>query len=304
MISLPATIAIVALSITMSLQPAASKACEGEKPYHFRVFNQWTEKREGGELPRTAKFSHMLGVAHTASYTLWAEGKKASPAVVDLLRLNGASTIFRKEETGRGDHKIIGGALEAIDSVLYFNLSLSATKGETWVSIVGGIQPSPGWMYGREKFNLCDEKKGKWLKEKDDGANGWRLYGYNSGLSAGDAYADEFVLKEMPDVIKPLAKRHFAYAEMRMAQKEKDLGEATGDGDKLRDDEKIEGSRSGGKRGLLIGGSVAGALALLVILAGLLFLWNRNKMAEAEFRSNLGDPNQDQSQAEGGDVQW
>lgn len=305
MISHSTTIAIVALFIALSLQPAASKACEGEKLYHFRVFNQWTEKREGGELPRTAKFSHMLGVAHTASYTLWAEGKKASPAVSKLLQLKGISAIFRDKETGRGDHQIIGGAFEAIDSLLEFNLTLDASKSETWVSVVGGIYPSPGWMYGREKFNLCDEKKGKWLKEKDDGANGWRLYGYNSGLSAGGGYDDEPVLKETPGVIKPLANRHFAYAEMRMAQKAKDLGKATDDGDKAREGQTIEGSGGGAKRGLLIGGSVAGSLALLlVILAGLLFLWNRNKKSAAEFSSHLGGPNQDLNQAEGGDVQW
>lgn len=263
LVARPPELLALGLALGLALATCAAAQCTGTKAYAFTVDMKWTADVDT-RFPSNAEITKVVAVAHAKDHAPWDEGGLASDGLVGLVR-DGSVDAFEKllkghkEEGHVSDYEFAGKDRNSPDSTLEFELTLDGDKNATFVTVLAGIRPSPGWFVGRGKFPLCDGVKREFLETNDQDPE---LFGYNSGLSEGDVYTDAFKLKEKKTDIASM-RAGFAYGSMQTKR-----------------EKSAKGENGSSQARLFIGGAIgAGVLLVAVCVAAVLLLRWRSKRA-------------------------
>lgn len=193
----PATPLALVVALGLALATCAAARCSGTKAYAFTVDMNWNTD-EDPDMPPNAEITKVVAVAHKRDSAPWEEGGHASDALAELVHKGSADAFEnllsdQKDEGLVSDYEFAGKDRNGPTSSVRFELTLDGDKNATFVTVLAGLQPSPGWFIARARFPLCDGLEEEYLETNDVEPE---LLGYDSGVSEGDSYNDAFKMKE------------------------------------------------------------------------------------------------------------
>ena len=184
-------IGLVVLGATGAIQQAAGQGAgmaAGSAEYTVVFKSTWTAGTHPFEYPAAGvlsgpHFSGLIGATHSASFTLFAEGRTPTPGLENLSENGKHSPLDAeiKAATGMGGVGMLieTGALKDFgDSVV---ATVRVDQAHPLVSLVAMIAPSPDWFTGAANVNLMEN--GAWV-----GSRTLTLQAYDSGGDDGVTY--------------------------------------------------------------------------------------------------------------------
>lgn len=259
----PVALLGMVLALGLALATCATAQCSGTKAYAFTVDMDWSAGVDS-DIPPDAEITKVVAVAHERDSAPWEEGGHASDALAELVR-DGSVDAFEKlleEQKEKGlvsDYELAGKDRNGPESSVRFELTLDADKDATFVTVLAGLRPSPGWFIARAKFPLCDGVEGEFLETNDEEPD---LLGYDSGLSVGDSYTDAFKMKDAKTDI----------ASVRNGVKYGTLVT-----------HRENGAKGSARTRMIVGGALGAGLLLAVVVVAAVLLQRRRKSASAAF---------------------
>ena len=169
-------------------QPAQQATAMGGADYKVVVKSTWTAATHPFEYPEAGvltgpHFSGLIGTAHNANYSIFAEGTPPTPGLEHLSE-EGKHTPLDQEiqaAVAAGN----AGMLVETDALRNFNDSLIAVihvdSLHPLVSMVMMVAPSPDWFTGISSVNMMEN--GQWAATRT-----FDLIGWDSGGDDGTTY--------------------------------------------------------------------------------------------------------------------
>jgi hypothetical protein len=169
-------------------QPAQQATAMGGADYKVVVRSTWTAATHPFEYPEAGvltgpHFSGLIGTAHNANYSIFAEGTPPTPGLEHLSE-EGKHTPLDQEiqaAVAAGN----AGMLVETDALRNFNDSLIAVihvdSLHPLVSMVMMVAPSPDWFTGISSVNMMEN--GQWAATRT-----FDLIGWDSGGDDGTTY--------------------------------------------------------------------------------------------------------------------
>ncbi|XP_058979646.1 spondin-1-like [Musca domestica] len=177
-------------------------ACD-EARYEITFEGMWSRNLHPKDFPAKgwlAKFSDILGAAHTSDYRFWDSGELASSAMQEFAE-HGSSRGLEQEFNNYFKEKKIRTILKARGpSFPYLNNPtlawLRVDPSRHQLSLASKITPSPDWIVGVAGLELCLANC-TWIEEKVIS-----LYPWDIGTDAGPSYTSPDQPQLPPDVIR------------------------------------------------------------------------------------------------------
>jgi len=180
--------AVVAGACKKAEQPGQQATAMGGADYKVVVKSTWTAATHPFEYPEAGvltgpHFSGLIGTAHNANYSIFAEGTPPTPGLEHLSE-EGKHTPLDQEiqaAVAAGN----AGMLVETDALRNFNDSLIAVihvdSLHPLVSLVMMVAPSPDWFTGISSVNMMEN--GQWAATRT-----FDLIGWDSGGDDGTTY--------------------------------------------------------------------------------------------------------------------
>lgn len=172
--------------------------------------NMWTKSRHPFEYPEAGvisgpHFSGLIGGAHNASFSLFAEGMSPTAGLERLAEMGRHSPLDDEirgaMSAGKVGALVASGPLRDLADSLVVTIRVDAAH--PLVSLVAMIAPSPDWFTGVAGLSL--QEKGSWVGKKTV-----ELFAYDAGSDDGATYkADDLDVNPKKAVAKSMGK-HFA----------------------------------------------------------------------------------------------
>ncbi len=186
-------VALVSMGFCAGIAPAAS--------LEYRVtFNAtWSQATHPQDFPANPHFSSLVGAAHNANVTFWAEGELATTGIKDIAE-RGSSTVFRAEvdaavAAGNASGRVLAGNINPSPGVATGTFIVDSDF--PLVTFVSMIAPSPDWFVGVTGLRLHDN--GTWFNNVVVD-----LAPYDAGTDSGTTFTSSNLATVPPEVISEI----------------------------------------------------------------------------------------------------
>uniref|UniRef100_A0A7S0BRJ8 Spondin domain-containing protein n=1 Tax=Rhodosorus marinus TaxID=101924 RepID=A0A7S0BRJ8_9RHOD len=155
--------------------------CEGSAIYKIVIKYLWTGATHPDAYPPNGYFSPTVVASHGIGLYVWTPHGYSSKGVEVVAEKGSTDTLLKELEAqkGRNVYDIHYTEERTEDGSEKVKLLLKLDYTRTYASGISMLVPSPDWFTGFDNVNLCDEKKGKWVKS------------YKQNLSVWDAGTDK-----------------------------------------------------------------------------------------------------------------
>lgn len=148
--------------------PGALTSCDegdGVVCYNITLQGDWSEQKQGIEVPGNGHFTVLVGTAHDSSYEMWAQGELASAGVERVAEVGKTPTleseIAEQVDAGHAGDLACGENIGPTESM---TTSVKATEQHPLLSVLSMLAPSPDWFIGVHDVALHDETTG-WIED-------------------------------------------------------------------------------------------------------------------------------------------